>query len=246
MIDVAYGCVTHRGRVRDHNEDSVFASGGVFVVADGLGGHAAGDVASRIAVEELGGLASGNGPVEPDDVRAAFRAADARVRELEDDGGAPLGAGTTVVALVEVQHSGRPAWLVANIGDSRIYRFSGGDLVQVSVDHSLVQELVDGRLLSPEAARHHPQRNVITRALGTVAGPGPDYWLLEPTAGERLLLCSDGLTNEVEDDDIRKVLTAEPDPVAAADRLVEAALEAGGRDNVSVVLVDVLAREEVS
>jgi protein phosphatase len=242
VIEVAYGCVTHVGRVRDHNEDSVLAEPGVFVVADGLGGHAAGDVASRIAVEELRGLAGrrDDDPVRPEEVARALDAADDRVRGLTGERGLPLNAGTTVAAVVEVVHEGAAAWLVANVGDSRVYRFAEGKLSQVSVDHSLVQEMVEAGMLDPSAARFHPRRNVVTRALGAGMEPGPDFWLLPPAVGERLLLCSDGLTGEVEDDDIRQVLAAEPDPAAAADRLVEAALEAGGSDNVSVVLVDVL------
>jgi protein phosphatase len=240
MIEVAVGSATHRGHVRDVNEDSLLAAAPVFVVADGMGGHEAGDVASRIVVEELTAL-TGADAVEPDAVRQALEACDERVRALTGDDGVPLGAGTTVAGIVAVERDGHPFWLVVNVGDSRVYRLADGELRQVSVDHSLVQELVDDGVIDAASARTHPQRNVITRAVGGAGAFEPDYWLLPPVAGERLLICSDGLTNEVEDAVIRDVLAAEPDPAAAVDKLVAAALDAGGHDNVSVVVVDVLA-----
>jgi protein phosphatase len=240
MIEVAVGSATHRGHVREVNEDSVLAAFPVFLVADGMGGHEAGDVASRIVVEELTAL-TGAGHVDPEAVRGALAACDERVRALTDDDGLPLGAGTTVAGVVAVEHDGHPFWLVVNVGDSRVYRLADGELAQVSVDHSLVQELVDDGLLDAAAARSHPQRNVITRAVGGAGGFQPDYWLLPPVAGERLLVCSDGLTNELEDAAIRDVLVAESDPTTAVNRLVRQALGAGGHDNISAVVVDVLS-----
>lgn len=238
MIEVAVGSGTHRGQVRDVNEDSVLADAPVFLVADGMGGHEAGDVASRIVVEELTAL-TGADAVEPDAVRHALAACDERVRALTGDDGVPLGAGTTVAGVVAVEHDGRPFWLVVNVGDSRVYRLADGELRQVSVDHSLVQELVDDGVIDAASARSHPQRNVITRAVGGAGGFEPDFWLLPPVPGERLLICSDGLTNELDDAAIRAVLDAEADPQAAVDALLQGALDAGGHDNVSVVVVDV-------
>lgn len=216
---VEYGSATHVGRVRTHNEDSVLAAPPVFAVADGMGGHAAGDVASAIVVEELGRLVTDGAPVTPDRLRTAVERADDRVRGLRDPDGAPLGAGSTVTALVLTG----TAWTALNCGDSRLYRLADGRLEQVSTDHSLVQELVEDGLLSPEEARSHPSRHVITRAVGAAAVLRPDWWTLPLRPG-------DGLA---------ALLGGHPDPQQAADVLVAAALDAGGRDNVSVVVVDV-------
>lgn len=232
---VEYGSATHVGRVRTHNEDSVLAAPPVFAVADGMGGHAAGDVASAIVVEELGRLVTDGAPVTPDRLRTAVERADDRVRGLRDPDGAPLGAGSTVTALVLTG----TAWTALNCGDSRLYRLADGRLEQVSTDHSLVQELVEDGLLSPEEARSHPSRHVITRAVGAAAVLRPDWWTLPLRPGDRFLLCTDGLTNEVPDDGLAALLGGHPDPQQAADVLVAAALDAGGRDNVSVVVVDV-------
>ena len=236
MIDVAYGCATDVGRVRQVNEDALLAQPPVFLVADGLGGHEAGEVASGIVAEELARL-GGREALAVQDVTEAIGAAGARVHGLTGPGGGALNAGTTATGIAEVVHEGRPAWLVFNVGDSRVYRL-GERLEQLSVDHSLVQELVDDGMLSAEQARHHPQRNVITRALGGVERSDPDLHLVAPAPGTRWLLCSDGLTNELSDDEVALVLRGEGDPQGAADQLVRKALEAGGHDNVTVVVVD--------
>ncbi|WP_298454518.1 PP2C family serine/threonine-protein phosphatase [uncultured Cellulomonas sp.] len=230
----SWGSATDRGRVRRLNEDSLLAHSPVFVVADGMGGHDAGDVASRVTVEEFAALGGRDG-VTHDDVEAAFARAAGRVREAV---GAGRTAGTTVAG-VAVAAGGAPYWLVFNVGDSRVYRLAGGALEQVSVDHSVVQDLVDSGRLRPADAQWHPDRHVITRAVGTGAVPEPDYWLIPAGAADRLLLCSDGLTQELDDDAIRYLLLDQPDPQAAAQILVQAAVEAGGRDNVTVVVVDV-------
>lgn len=236
MIDVSYGSATDVGRVRQVNEDALLAEPPVFAVADGLGGHEAGEVASGIVAEELGRL-GGREDVEADDLVAALEAAAGRVRELSTPTGAPLNAGTTATGLVGVHGDHGPEWLVFNVGDSRVYRL-GEELEQVSVDHSLVQEMVDEGMLSPEQARYHPQRNVVTRALGGAERAEPDLRRVRAAPGTRWLVCSDGLTNELSDDELAAVLRSEPDPQAAADRLVREALEAGGHDNVAVVVVD--------
>lgn len=236
MINVAYGSATDVGRVRQVNEDALLAQPPVFLVADGLGGHEAGEVASRIVAEEVGRLA-GRDDLAVKDVTGALEAAGVRVRELTGPGGGALNAGTTATGIAAVRDDGEPRWLVFNVGDSRVYRFAER-LEQLSIDHSLVQELVDDGLLSPEQARHHPQRNVITRAIGGVERSDPDLRLVAPASGARWLLCSDGLTNELSDDQLAGVLRAVPDPQSAADRLVREALEAGGHDNIAVVVVD--------
>ncbi|WNB85960.1 protein phosphatase 2C domain-containing protein [Cellulomonas sp. ATA003] len=229
----SWGSATDRGRVRRLNEDALLAQPPLFLVADGMGGHDAGDVASRVTVEEFSRLADRDG-VTHDDVQAAFARAAARVRESV---GAGRTAGTTVAGAA-VAAGGAPYWLVFNVGDSRVYRLADGSLEQVSVDHSVVQELIDDGRLRPADAEWHPDRHVITRAVGTGPVPEADYWLIPAGSADRLLLCSDGLTQELDDDAIRYLLMDQPDPQAAAQILVQAAVEAGGRDNVTAVVVD--------
>ncbi len=148
-------------------------------------------------------------------------------------------AGTTVAGVAVAAHDGGPYWLVFNVGDSRVYRLADGALEQVSVDHSVVQELVDAGRLSPQDAEHHPERHIITRAISTGPAPSPDYWLIPAGPADRMLVCTDGLTQELDDDAIRYLLMDQPDPQEAAQGLVRAAVAAGGRDNVTAVVVDV-------
>lgn len=235
---VRSGVSTHVGRVRDHNEDSVLARGLVFAVADGLGGHAAGEVASRLAVEALATLDE-HPPTRPEDVAAALTEANRRIREAQGQEAGQRGMGTTATGLALVDLDGNQRWVVFNVGDSRVYRVADGRITQVTRDHSEVRELMDAGLLDAREAAHHPLRNIITRSLGSEPAPTPDLWVLPPTAGERFVVCSDGLTGELEDADILRLVEAEEDPQAAADELVAAAVRAGGHDNVSVVLVAV-------
>ena len=230
----SWGSATDRGRVRRLNEDALFAEAPVFVVADGMGGHAAGDVASRVTVEEFARLAGRDAVTHEDVQECLVRAA----RSVRESVGAGRTGGTTVAGVALTDSGGDPYWLVFNVGDSRVYRLADGALVQISVDHSVVQELVDAGRLRPEDVAKHPDRHVITRAVGTGAVPSPDFWLLPAGAWDRLLLCSDGLTQELDDDAIRFLLLAQPDPQSAAQILVQAAVEAGGRDNVTAVVVD--------
>ncbi len=217
------------------NEDALLAYPPVFLVADGMGGHDAGDLASRIAVEEFAQLA-GQPAASSDDVHACFSRTSTRIRTEFTRG---RQGGTTVSGIAVTEHDGGWYWLVFNVGDSRVYRWSEGRLAQVSVDHSVVQELLDTGDLTPAEARRHPERHVLTRALGTGEPPEPDYWLLPAGADDRLLICTDGLTRELTDGEIGQVLSASDDPQEAAAQLVQHALERGGRDNVSVVVVDV-------
>ncbi|UZN01790.1 PP2C family protein-serine/threonine phosphatase [Cellulomonas sp. S1-8] len=231
----SWGSATDRGRVREVNEDALLAYPPVFLVADGMGGHDAGDLASRIAVEEFAQLA-GQPSATSDDVHACFSRTSSRIRSEFTRG---RQGGTTVAGVAVTEHDGGWYWLVFNVGDSRVYRWSEGALSQVSVDHSVVQELIEAGDLSLGDARRHPERHVLTRALGTGEPPEPDYWLLPAGVDDRLLICTDGLTRELGDDDITRVLAAVDDPQEAAARLVQDALERGGRDNVSAVVVDV-------
>lgn len=232
----SWGSATDRGRVRRLNEDSLLAYPPVFVVADGMGGHHAGDVASRIAVEELATLA-GRPEVAADDVHVAVQRIAHRLRETVGE----RTAGTTLAGVGVASHNKGSYWLVFNIGDSRVYRWAAGLLTQISVDHSVVQELVDRGELAPHEAGAHPDRHVITRAIGTGPDPEPDYWLIPAAPGDRILVCTDGLTSELDDRRLAKVLGAVADPQQAATELVEAAVLHGGRDNVTVVVVDVAA-----
>ncbi|MGB0191310.1 MAG: PP2C family protein-serine/threonine phosphatase, partial [Nocardioides sp.] len=150
----------------------------------------------------------------------------------------PLQAGTTVVAALLAEHDGAPAWLLANLGDSRAYRVEGGSLEQVTVDHSVVQELVDTGLITQAAAAEHPERHVITRSLGGNQHSEPDLFVLPVAAAPRLVLCSDGISGMLDHEQMRQVLAASSDPDLAAEALLAAALDAGGRDNATVVVVD--------
>lgn len=239
-IAVEWGTATDVGLTRAVNEDSLLAALPIFVVADGMGGHHAGDVASRLVVEEFERSASRRS-VGVDDIAATMQTAnDAIFREGERDVDRS-GMGTTAVGLALVDNGDATAWLVFNVGDSRAYCLSGGELEQLSVDHSYVQELIAAGELTKQDARAHPNRNVVTRALGVESGLQPDYWFREPRAGERYLLCSDGLTTEVSDAEIRAVLVAASSAGDAASELVHHALTAGGHDNVTVLVLDVLS-----
>ena len=237
-VTLAVGVRTDAGHKRAGNEDSVLAESPVFVVADGMGGHEAGDRASAAVVAAFDRYAKVGERATIDGVRMALAAAEADVGDLAT--GSARGAGSTVTGVALVEHEGLPCWLVFNVGDSRVYRQLGSDLQQVTIDHSLGQELVDSGELRREDLREFPRRNVITRAIGAVDSAA-DSWLLPLTTGERLLICSDGLTSEVTDEAIRATLTMTGRADTAADALVERALEAGGRDNVTVIVIDVVS-----
>lgn len=238
-----HGARTDVGLVREVNEDAVLAAPPVFVVADGMGGHEGGDVASALAVEEVGALARhpGDDGVGADAVVAALRRAQERIEEHSArQGGDPArSAGTTVVVAVVTEHEGEPAWLLAHLGDSRAYVAAGGRLARVTRDHSLVQELVDAGSIGADEAAGHPESHVVTRALGGAVRSEPELAVLPLTAGERLVLLTDGVTDLVDDATLADLLAGHDDAQAAADALVAAALEAGGRDNATALVVDV-------
>lgn len=238
-----WGVATHPGLVRPNNEDAVFAELPVFVVADGMGGQAGGEVAAQLASEVFRSLAS-SARLSFDDVRATIERANEAVVDAATSTRGLAGMGTTLVGLALVYVEDEPHWLAFNIGDSRCYRFFEGELTQVTTDHSEVQMLVEQGAITPEAARSHPHRNVITRAIGAAHTVDPDFFLLVPAPGERFLVCSDGLTVDVEDDAIAAVLRTEPDPQAAAGRLVDLAVAGGGHDNVTVLVVDTVVGED--
>jgi protein phosphatase len=246
QVEVHFGAASDVGRVRSVNEDSHLAAPPVFVVADGMGGHSGGDVASRIVVEEFGRLDQGS--YTPAAARTAVYdalvAAQQRINAYADEhrraGAVNWFAGTTAVAAVLVDHGG-PRWLVANLGDSRAYRLVGDSLEQVSVDHSVVQELVEAGAITVAEMATHPERHVVTRALGGSDAAEPDFFLLDRC--DRLLLCSDGITGMLSDDEVAAVLRSETSAGDAADRLVAEAVRAGGLDNATAVVADVVGWE---
>jgi PPM family protein phosphatase len=232
---------TDVGRVRTNNEDASLVLGGVFAVADGMGGHRAGEVASHLAIEAMeNAFTSAEARPSVDELVESVRRANVAIIEESLTNPERRGMGTTITALAPIEVEGEETLAVLNVGDSRTYRLHDGELEQLTEDHSLVQEMVrDGRL-SPEEATVHPQRNIVTRALGVEPDLDVDLITVTPYTGDRFLLASDGLFDEISDSDIAGVLRRAADPEAAAAELVRLAVESGGRDNVTVVVVDVV------
>lgn len=234
-IRVVSAAATHVGRVRSTNEDSYLEAPPVFLVADGMGGHNAGEVASAIVVEEFEKLSLGQN-VTVELLGDALASAAQRIAALT--GQDQAGAGTTVAAVSTMVLDGVGYWVVLNLGDSRVYRLSDEIFEQVSVDHSVVQELMDRGELTLAQARAHPYRHMITRALGAGPNAEPDYWLIPAEVGDRMLICSDGLTGEVDDATIERVLRRRDDLPTVCRDLIHLALDGGGRDNVTVVIAE--------
>jgi len=239
-----WGATTHVGRVRESNEDAFVADPMVFAVADGMGGHQAGEVASAIAAntlrERLGSGAPSSAVVE-----AAVLEANAAIFAGAHSNPAQRGMGTTITGVaVLVEEDGRLRLAVLNVGDSRTYVMRSGRLRRVTVDHSYVQELVDTGHITEAEARRHPRRNIVTRALGIEPSVRVDIKVVPFVRGDRYVICSDGLVDEVDDEEISEILLEQPAPQDAADALVAAALRNGGRDNVTVVVLDSIEGEE--
>jgi PPM family protein phosphatase len=237
MTDLRAGGATDTGLVRDHNEDRFLADERLFAVADGVGGHKAGEVASQTAVETLQREFT-----EPstDALIDAVKTANRTVWNLAETNSDQRGMGTTLTALALVDDGGEDRLAIVNVGDSRAYLLQQGQLEQLTEDHSLVEQLVREGQLTAEEAQVHPQRSIITRALGLDPEVEVDSWELTPYKGDRLLLCSDGLTNEVSDEQIATTLRTVGDPEEAAQQLVNEAREHGGSDNITCVVVDVV------
>ncbi|HVD34097.1 MAG TPA: Stp1/IreP family PP2C-type Ser/Thr phosphatase [Rubrobacter sp.] len=230
--------VTHAGKVRQNNEDALLVGEGedetLFVVADGIGGFEAGEVASSLAVDVLKDLQ----PDEP--FKAAIGEANRRIVAAGRGDEKLSGMGTTVVAIRFGGTQGEPVAEVAHVGDSRAYLMRGGDMNPITEDHSLVAELVRSGDLTRDQAAEHPQKNLITRALGADEEVDVDTATLPIEAGDRILLCSDGLSDMVSEAGISEILADSPDdPERAARALLAAALDAGGNDNITIVVVDV-------
>jgi len=229
---IAYGAVTHVGQVRTSNEDSLLADNNVFMVADGMGGHNAGEVASLMAVEQLREAASGI--IAETDLVQALESANEVIYAESMTNHLHHGMGTTLAAMVVLENN---TLVVAHVGDSRVYMWYAGALSRLSKDHSYVQELVDEGIVSIEEARTHPRRNIVTRALGIDANVEVEANTFPVTVGAWYVLCSDGLVDEISDADIAKVLDRCTTPHEAAQALVDAANAAGGRDNITVIVV---------
>lgn len=238
-----WGAHTDVGRVRQGNEDAFVAEEKVFAVADGMGGHNAGEVASAIAASTLRDrLVDGADSV--DIAIAAVVEANAAIFAGAHGRSDQRGMGTTLTALAVLHTADATRLVVANVGDSRTYLLRNGRLRRVSVDHSYVQELVSTGHITEQEARRHPRRNIVTRALGIEPTVRVDTWVMPLVRGDRYVLCSDGLVDEVDDPEILAILELHSDPQRAAEDLVEAANMMGGRDNTTVVVVDVLEGED--
>ena len=235
-VELSWGWASDTGRRRRRNEDSILADRTVFLVADGMGGHARGDVASRRTMHHMSVLA-GRTDVDSDRCVAAVQEAADAVEAL--DCGGDGAAGTTLTGVVVTEQGGGPYWLCLNIGDSRTYLWRDGRLEQVTVDHSAVGELLERGVITAEEALVHPERNVITRAIGAGQDPRADLWMVPLHPGDRVLVCTDGVTRELRDEEIAHHLSAGTDPETGARSLVRAAVDAGGRDNATAVVVAV-------
>jgi len=233
MSEPLTGVATDAGRVRSHNEDAYLVKPPFYAVADGMGGHAGGEIASRLALDSLAATLTLGGDGQ-DAVRNALTQANVAVYQLSSVEGPSHGMGTTCALL----HIADGFAYVGHVGDSRIYVLRDNELIQLTRDHTVAIEMLDQGLLTEEQAMMDGSPGQLTRALGGSADVDVDVDSLDFVAGYRFLLCSDGLTAMVSDDDIRRILTETPNPQIAADRLVTAANAAGGNDNVTVLVVD--------
>ena len=246
MAVLRWGSATHEGQLRAQNEDHAHAGEGLFVVADGMGGHLAGEVASEMAVDRLDDRLPMTSANTLEELVDAISEANTEIYRgsIDDPDRAGMGTTVTAIAVVTDPHDGE-AFAVANVGDSRSYVLRHGRLRQLTIDHSFVQELVAEGAITRDEARTHPRRNIVTRALGIEPYVRVDSWTMPIIRGDRFVLCSDGLVDEITDDAITEILTEHADdPQAAAQALVDAANDAGGRDNITVVVVDVVEGDE--
>jgi protein phosphatase len=234
-VEVRAGSLTDVGRVRELNEDACFAGEHVFAVADGLGGHRAGEVASDLALGSVRALDESEPRAAAKGLADAVRKGNRAVNERAEGDDSLRGMATTMTAMVI---SGNTAF-IAHVGDSRCYLIRGGVITQLSRDHTLVARMVSEGRLTPEQAEAHPQRSVLTRALGADKDVDVDESRVTLIDGDRVLLCSDGLTGMLSDEEIRDYASSGADLDEICRRLVDAANERGGQDNITVVLIDV-------
>ena len=234
-LRLTWGGATDQGRIRANNQDAMYADSGLFVVADGMGGHQGGEVAANLAVRTLTNAERS----DREQLREAVAEANRVVHQTALEEAELHGMGTTLTTLAVSQEANTHQFVILNVGDSRVYRHRDGQLEQLTEDHSYVAELVRRGELDDEAAQVHPYRNMLTRAIGVHAEVEIDEWLLEPVSGDRFMLCSDGLTNELADVEIAEQLGFDKDPSTTAKALVGLANKRGGRDNSTVLIVDV-------
>lgn len=234
-----FGSRTDIGCLREHNEDSLVVAPPLFAVADGMGGHAAGEVASEIAVNVLAKRAPDHPDAEA--LGRAVEEANRAVLQAAHEGRGREGMGTTMTAaLLEGERL-----IIAQVGDSRAYLLHQGKLQQLTRDHSLMADMIEAGQLTPEEARVHPNRSVITRALGSDPNVQPDLYEINVETGDRLLICSDGLSSMLRDNEIAATLARMRDPQRCASQLVNEAIAAGGHDNVTVIVADVTGFREI-
>jgi PPM family protein phosphatase len=246
-VELTYASRTDVGMIRAGNEDSVHAGAtshrGLFMVADGMGGHAAGEVASAMAVQILTREITALGPVTLDvaeqALRAAIRSANRAIFERTIAESEKQGMGTTVSVLLLLGGH----YLIGQVGDSRIYRWRENRLEQLTKDHSYVQEQVDAGYLTPAQARAHPYSNVITRCVGATPDLDPDTFVGELRAGDLFLIASDGLTGMIEDDRLQQIIASRVSPGRLVDTLIHEANGRGGLDNITAVVVQVIAAD---
>ena len=243
-MELRWGATTHQGRVRQGNEDAFMACPNLFVVADGMGGHNAGEVASAMAVASLS-AGAGQGIKSPSELELLIRSANAAIYTASTTYADQRGMGTTITAIARLNNdeseSGQRFELaIANVGDSRTYLKRNNELLRVTLDHSYVQALVNEGFISIAEARVHPRRNIVTRALGIESDVEVDISVIEVQHGDRFVLCSDGLVDEADDEEIDTVLYSHETPQMAAEDLVTLANDHGGRDNTTVIVVDVI------
>lgn len=240
---LSWAGVTDQGRRRDTNQDAFLAEYPLFIVADGMGGHAGGEIASRSTVSRLQAVVASGG-VTPAAIEGALQQAVADIADHPDT--TDEGTGTTLTGVYLDVEDDDARWVALNIGDSRVYLLRDDRLVQVTTDHSVVQELIAAGKLSPEEAEGHPYSNVITRAVGASELTPPDYVSIDIRPGDRFVICSDGLTKELTDYGIQHFLRENSDPAACVDAMLSAALENGGRDNVTLIVLQVSEPEDSS
>ena len=244
MTDFRVGSATDVGRVRSNNQDSFLVrEGDLFAVADGMGGHQGGEVASALALQILG--QAHDEPSTSTLVRAV-RSANQAVFDKAGSDPDLKGMGTTLTALADIETQEGKRLGIVNVGDSRLYRVRDDRIEQLTDDHSLVASLVRQGRITAEEAESHPQRNILTRALGIDEAVAVDSWEIEPVAGDRFLICSDGLFNEVDENRLMATLRRFEDPADAARELVRLANEGGGRDNITAVVIDVVSAADAA
>jgi protein phosphatase len=236
-VEIAAAALTDIGLRRASNQDAYYAGRSIWAVADGMGGHAAGEVASSLVVEALS-EADQNEVLKPAAIVAALKRANQRILDFGRDNYEARGLGSTVAGLAKVMVGNAEHWAIFNVGDSRVYRCLDQVMTRATIDHSEIEELINQGEITRDEARSHQRRNVITRSMGTDPPPQVDQWVLPLTPGERFVICSDGLTGELTDKQIEQVASTDVDPSAVVEQLLSMALLSGGRDNISIIVVD--------